>query len=208
MNSSEAVESTLADALPEFLNAEIVLGTVPDIATAITWLRSTYFYVRVRRDPGKYRVPPAVARDPGALEGWLKESLVLTTVRKLAQHGLVKTDDEGFSLEALKPGAIMAEHYVRLPTMVELAACRAGGGMADLLWVIARSSELSGIKLRRSEKKVLNAVNKSEDVRYHVMNAGKPGKVADRISTAADKIFILVSCCMLCLYLHSRVLRI
>lgn len=46
---SETVESALKDMLPEFLNAEIALRTVADISQAIQWLKSTFFYVRVRQ---------------------------------------------------------------------------------------------------------------------------------------------------------------
>ena len=38
---------------------------------------------------------------------------------------------------------------------------------------VCRSTELSNIKLRRSEKKQLNEVNHSDAARYHVMHASK-----------------------------------
>ena len=194
INSAEKVESTLHQVLPEYLNAEIALGTVTDVPTAITWLKSTYLYVRIRKEPGKYGVPAALhAQGPVALEKWLREELVMKTAKELAKHGMVRTDEEGYSLEPLQPGVIMAEHYVKLPTMIALCACPIGGGIPQLLHVIARSSELSSIKLRRNEKKVLNAVNKSDALRHHVMSATKSDRVIDRISTAADKIFILIN---------------
>lgn len=59
-------------------------------------------------------------------------------------------------------------------------------------FVECRSSELSNLKLRRSEKKQLNQFNHSESSRYHVMNNSKAGKILDRIAAADQKIFILV----------------
>jgi ATP-dependent DNA helicase HFM1/MER3 len=194
VNSAESVESTLHLSLPEYLNAEIALGTITDLAAAIVWLKSTFLYVRVRREPEKYGIPPNIIRGGiKALERWLREELIMKTVRELSTHGLVRTDDEGYSLEALQPGAIMAEHYVKLSTMIELCKCPIGGGVPQLLWVIARSSELSSIKLRRNEKKVLNVVNKSDALRHHVMSEARPDRVVDRISTSADKLFILIN---------------
>ncbi|KAG7669274.1 putative DExH-box ATP-dependent RNA helicase DExH17 [Nannochloris sp. 'desiccata'] len=194
VNSAESVESTLHLSLQEYLNAEIALGTINDLSAAIVWLRSTFLYVRVRREPAKYGIPPNVIRDGiQALETWLREELVMKTVRELSAHGMVRTDDEGYSLEPLEPGVIMAEHYVKLSTMVELCNCPVGGGVPQLLWVIARSNELSSIKLRRNEKKVMNLVNKSEALRHHVMSAKRPDRVVDRISTSADKLFILMN---------------
>jgi ATP-dependent DNA helicase HFM1/MER3 len=194
VNSAESVESTLHLSLPEYLNAEIALGTITDVAAAIVWLKSTFLYVRVRREPGKYGIPANVIRGGiQALEKWLREELVMKTAKQLSAHGMVRTDDEGYSLEPLEPGVIMAEHYVKLATMVDLCQCPVGGGVPQLLWVIARSSELSSIKLRRNEKKVLNTVNKSEALRHHVMSASRSDRVVDRISTSADKLFILLN---------------
>jgi hypothetical protein len=48
----------------------------------------------------------------------------------------------------------------------------------------------------RSEKKVLNDINHSKDteqLRYHVMAAKEGNKIKDRITLAAEKLFILVS---------------
>lgn len=58
-----------------------------------------------------------------------------------------------------------------------------------------QSEELSNIHLRRSEKKVLNAINRCEssnEVRYHVPDAKNAAKPAQRIATPTHKILILV----------------
>lgn len=44
----EVLESHLATALPEYLNAEVALKTVPDVSEAVRWLKSTFMYLRVR----------------------------------------------------------------------------------------------------------------------------------------------------------------
>ena len=46
----EMLESQLLESVAEFLNAEIVLHTVTDVSLAITWLCSTFLYVRVSAD--------------------------------------------------------------------------------------------------------------------------------------------------------------
>ena len=81
----------------------------------------------------------------------------------------------------------------RLNTMVALMHVPPGASMPALLQLMAGAQEFSGICLRRSEKKVLNAINRNaECVRYHVEEPSKPGKATARIKTAAEKIFILV----------------
>ena len=45
---AESLESQLQGFVAEYLNAEIVLQTVTDVSMAISWLYSTFMYVRVR----------------------------------------------------------------------------------------------------------------------------------------------------------------
>lgn len=45
----ELLESHLPSALPEYLNAEVALKTVPDVSEAVRWLKSTFMYLRVRQ---------------------------------------------------------------------------------------------------------------------------------------------------------------
>ena len=44
----ELLESALHCEYPEYLNAEVVLRTIVNVASALAWLKSTYFYIRVR----------------------------------------------------------------------------------------------------------------------------------------------------------------
>lgn len=48
---NQIVESHLHKHLIEHLNAEIFLGTIQNITTAKTWIRSTYLYVRACKSP-------------------------------------------------------------------------------------------------------------------------------------------------------------
>lgn len=77
--------------------------------------------------------------------------------------------------------------------MVSLMRVQSGASMPVLLQLLAGAQEFHSICLRRSEKKVLNALNKKAAcVRYPVEDPVKPGKATPRIKTAAEKIFILV----------------
>lgn len=42
--------------LADQLNAEIVLGTVMNIAEAVNWLGYTYLYIRMLRNPSLYGI--------------------------------------------------------------------------------------------------------------------------------------------------------
>ncbi|PSC72871.1 putative ATP-dependent DNA helicase HFM1 isoform B [Micractinium conductrix] len=191
VGGSELVESTLKQVLSEALCAEITLRTISDVSQAVEWLRSTYLYVRAKRSPDTYGMP----RQPNgeALDRWLRDKLVLSTVQELAKHGMVRLHDDGFSLEPLPPGQIMAERYIRFKTMVSLGGAPSGAAMPDLLKIVAGSAELSSIKLRRSEKKILNESNKAGGTRHPLINPEKPGKLLERVATGADKIYVLIN---------------
>lgn len=40
----------------EILSSEIVLGTITDVAEAIQWMKSTFFYVRIQSNPAHYHL--------------------------------------------------------------------------------------------------------------------------------------------------------
>ena len=77
--------------------------------------------------------------------------------------------------------------------MVSLIRVQSGASMPVLLQLLAGAQEFHSICLRRSEKKVLNTLNKNAAcVRYSVEDPVKPGKATPRIKSAAEKILILV----------------
>ncbi|KAK9810502.1 hypothetical protein WJX72_011853 [[Myrmecia] bisecta] len=193
-SGSELVESQLKGCFAEYLNAEIALRTITDVSMSITWLKSTFLYLRVKKNPGAYGMA-ALSKVASAAEAdkMLQDKLIMATVEVLAKYGLVQTDECGFVLDSQVPGRLMAHHYIRLPTMINIVNVPDHASMPDLLDLIARSDEFSGIKLRRDQKKILNAINKGQGVRFSVTDPAKPQKAKERISTAADKIFILIN---------------
>ena len=56
------IESNLHDCLIEHLNVEIVLNTIKSISEAVHWLKSTFLYARILKNPNYYGIqmnPPA-----------------------------------------------------------------------------------------------------------------------------------------------------
>lgn len=56
LHGAELVESQLKESFNEYLNAEIALRTVPDVSMAVSWLKGSFFYIRV-----SHRQPTHVA---------------------------------------------------------------------------------------------------------------------------------------------------
>lgn len=57
--------------LTDMLNAEIVLGTINNVADAVTWLKYTYLYVRMVKNPKLYEINA----DPGVKNSRITEYL-------------------------------------------------------------------------------------------------------------------------------------
>lgn len=54
LNGTHVIESSLHKNLMEHLNAEIVLSTITDISVAVEWLKHTFLYIRVMKNPKHY----------------------------------------------------------------------------------------------------------------------------------------------------------
>ena len=80
-------------------------------------------------------------------------------------------------------------------TMIRLLGAPRHASIPDLLMLVAHAGDFDSIRLRRGEKKVLNAINKSVAegrIRFCVPSAPGSQKHKQRITSGPEKIFILV----------------
>ena len=99
------------------------------------------------------------------------------------------TGNQGGGFYRRRLNCVVSQTMIGLQQMIDRAS------VPDLLMAVARAQEYSNIKLRRGEKKVLNAINKSvseEKIRYCVPRPENRDKAKERINTGPEKIFILV----------------
>lgn len=80
------VESSLAGAIPDHLNAEIASGTLASRQACLDYLTWTYFFRRLTKNPAYYNLP---ANDAAAIQAYLKE-LIANTLNKLKAAGCVE----------------------------------------------------------------------------------------------------------------------
>ena len=180
LSGTQKVESSLHEHLCEHLNSEIVLGTITDIQSALNWIQSTYFYVRVRKNPRQYKFEASLDQ----LEVKLRE-LIVRSLNDLDRNGLV-TFDELFDIRALPPAALMSRYYLAFDTMKLFAGVKGQEDMPALLNALCEAKELGDIVLRRSEKVTLGTLNK--DKHKPTIRFPFEGKVKD----AKTKVSILV----------------
>ncbi|KAG2659864.1 ATP-dependent DNA helicase MER3 homolog [Panicum virgatum] len=193
LNGCEMVESQLLPCAVEHLNAEIVQLTVPDISLAIEWIKCSYLYIRIKKNPENYGIKRGTPRD--LLEKQIKD-ICVEKIRELVEYGLIWTDECAFLLQPLEPGKLMAKFYLKFDTMKLLVKASACCSLEDLLHIICHSAEINWIQLRRNEKKILNDINTDKDGRllFHIVMEN--GKRKKRIQTREEKLFLLANDCL------------
>jgi ATP-dependent DNA helicase HFM1/MER3 len=111
VSGSECLESSLHLNLIDHLNAEIGLGTVTDIESAIRWLAGTFLFVRLRRNPTQYKLREnADKRD----EDEMLLQICEKDIKLLQDYSLVSLDGQ---LKSTIFGDAMARYYVKFETM-------------------------------------------------------------------------------------------
>jgi ATP-dependent DNA helicase HFM1/MER3 len=91
-------------------NAEIVLGTITHLETAMQWLRGTFFFVRYQKNPQHYKLPGVDEHSYGV--GFL-ESLCSHHVSLLQDYELVSPST---ALHSTRYGESAAKFSVRIET--------------------------------------------------------------------------------------------
>ncbi|KAI9324875.1 Sec63 Brl domain-containing protein [Zopfochytrium polystomum] len=180
VSGNETVESSLHENLIEHLNAEAVLGTIESVETAISWLQSSFLYVRIRKNPKRYKLASSDNQKNSTREQL--EAICVKDLDLLAEAHLIDLNTSDNSLNATDYGRAMAKYYVRFETARDIINLRRSPSIREVLQCLCRGRELSDIKFR-SDKGQLNELNKSILLPVH-------GKV----KTPADKISILIQC--------------
>ncbi len=128
LEGTQLIESQLHLGLIEHLNSEICLGTITNLQTAISWLKSTFLFVRVQKNPEyygfspelKYRVANKQVNDnPSLIDEYLAELLV-KSLTDLNEVTLVNDSDFRNPYAKIRPtinGQLMMRYYIRFETM-------------------------------------------------------------------------------------------
>lgn len=118
----EVIESTLHRNLVEHLNSEIGRETIRDIDEAKIWMKGTFFYRRILKNPAKYDVSNGNATrglDKKSLDHKI-EQICDTDMANLEEAGMITssiTDDGRYIYRATDIGQAMSKYMIRFTTM-------------------------------------------------------------------------------------------
>ncbi|PKY00800.1 P-loop containing nucleoside triphosphate hydrolase protein, partial [Aspergillus campestris IBT 28561] len=161
VSGSESLESCLHLNLIDHLNAEIGLGNVTDIESAIKWLAGTFLFVRLRRNPTHYDLKEGADRDDE--DGMLRQ-ICEKDIKLLQECRLVTTG----CLKSTQFGDAMARYYVRFETMKGLLSLERHATVSHILSVIAHADEFREVRLKAGEKPLYKEINRASSVKFPV----------------------------------------
>jgi pre-mRNA-splicing helicase BRR2 len=151
-NQQLPIESQLIKMLPDFVNAELVLGTIHSRQDAVNWLGYTYLMVRMMRNPTLYGIAEDALEDDKLLEQH-RVDLVHSALTILDRCNCVKYDKRTGAVQVTALGRVASYFYIRhqsiavynehmKPTMSDI----------ELLRLFALSNEFKYIPVRDEEK--------------------------------------------------------
>ena len=162
LSGLQTVESYLHQNLIEHLNAEVVLGTIEEVTVALKWIKSTFLYVRVRRNPSHYLGGENTELSEDYLDRKLQE-MCLKDLELLNETELIRLSSNSRFISPTPLGRLMARFCLSYPTMKKLISLNFDSpNLGDTLLHISELQEFDDVKLRMSEKKVLNSLNRDK----------------------------------------------
>ncbi|WP_101298106.1 DEAD/DEAH box helicase [Halegenticoccus soli] len=140
------IESRLAEDLDSHLNAEIAMGTIRDLDDVMSWLETTFYYVRAKSEPDAY--------DFDGLRDRVRE-----TLETLVDRGFVETDAD-LGVDATGLGRLASKYYLRLETAARFHALaeRKRIAVGDVLEAVAGAAEFDSVSARQSEQDAVESV--------------------------------------------------
>jgi replicative superfamily II helicase len=144
------IESHLAADLDAHLNAEIAMDTLNDLDDVLSWLETTYYYVRAASKPAAY--------DFDGLRDRVRE-----TLESLVDRGFVEMATD-LAVESTPLGRLASKYYLRLSTAEAFhdLAERDRIDADAVLETVAAAAEFDSVSARQSEAEAVAAVLGSE----------------------------------------------
>eukprot|EP01034_Spumella_vulgaris_P025625 gene25625-32101_t len=198
--SAEVVESTLQGILIEAICSEITQHVIQNLSECLRWIKSTFFYIRVRKNPKKYGFAEALGQTSNPEQYFDKMLVDICTaaIKQLSAAGIVELGENTTLLEVQpKPEAhIMTRNLINFDMMQMLIKLSATLTLAQLLRDFSKSKELSKT-LRKQEKRILNDFMKT--VRF---------PLKDRVQDPWHKSYVLMQAAVSRLEIKDFALRV
>jgi len=155
MSNEQNIESHLHMKLDDCLNAEVSIGTVTNITEAIQWLKYTYFWIRLKKNPRHYGVDMKSLQEDPSMTLYMMR-MVSEASTRLHNYKLLKYFTNSEQLSTTDMGRIACNYYVNAKTMNYFNnQITINVPEEKLLYHMAHSSEFEQIRGRPEEEEEL-----------------------------------------------------
>jgi replicative superfamily II helicase len=171
------IESSLIKALPDHLNAEIVNGTINNIKEASSWLRYTFLFVRMAKNPLVYGLSQEEHFDDPQLE---KRRLELVRIAATALDAcmMIRYDVQSGNLAVTDLGRVASHYYIRHGTIQAFNAMLSSHmADSDALHVLCSAAEFDQLKVRPEELTEIDQLKKHATIKVRGPVEDTAGKV-------------------------------
>ena len=159
VSGTEVLESYLHCSLLEHINAEIGLGTIKMVSEAARWLKSTFLYVRIKKNPAYYRIDGKTLSIDQTLEALCQKDLDMLFQKDLVRHS-------GEEIRISPYGDAMAKYYVRFETMCHILDLPQHAQMKEILIALCKAEEFQALRFRAGEKPLYNELKKHPALKF------------------------------------------
>ncbi|KAH7889514.1 hypothetical protein F5I97DRAFT_1994977 [Phlebopus sp. FC_14] len=183
------LESRLHENLTEHLNSEIGLGTISNVETAKDWIRRSFLFRRIQKNPQHYDIGKEETQT------WQEkiDEVVIQSIYSLRETRLITFSERDGGLCSTEYGDIMSKFYIRQSTMRCILGLPSSASIREILEMISCCEELADLKLRGGEKQLYEKIRRLDDIRF-------PPK---KVSCTSDKIFLLIQAVLAGLSLNN-----
>ena len=182
----EKIESYLKPNIVEHINAEIATGIINDMDTALVWIKNTFMYIRMTKEPNMYNIRPQFGKNINNIIDQYLRNLIIKTFKDLSESNLIEIKNDK-KVSPLKLCKKMSKNYVRFETMKivdkmmkeQNGRCIVGNQVIQqIIDVLSKSEEFRNLRSKIEERKTLNELNKEpiSEIRFKLKGAIDSGQ--------------------------------
>ena len=183
---NEKIESHLKPNIVEHINAEIATGIINDMDTALIWIKNTFMYVRMTKEPTIFGIKPQFGKNINQIIDQYLRNLIQKTFKDLTESSLIELK-ENKKVSPLKLCKKMSKNYVRFETMKVIdkmmkeqnGRCIVGNQVIQqIIDVLSKSEEFRNLRSKIEDRKTLNELNKEPitEIRFKLKGAIDSGQ--------------------------------
>lgn len=154
LKEGKEIESVLHESISEHINAEIAMGAINNINEAREWVKTTFLYRCIRKNPVKYNNLDLNEKIKGV-------------IKSLISNGFVNFNPDTYDFHPTRLGIITSIYYVNIKTAILFRehVDRENLTSLDILEIISKADEFSEVVVRQKEHALIKKILKDRTIK-------------------------------------------